>query len=178
MTLWYGETSHSCACCYIIFLFNTRMPIGLMCRNVLAWRICSVWWYLMLLCWCLCHFFRIFCLMILGERFSFQGRTGQKGTQGSPSSRGSRVSISMDIYRPSLSPEDATEAFRVCAPAVNWASSPILTLLSFGVKIAQLAKNPTAMQETPVLSLGWEDPLERGKATHSSILGLPLWLSC
>ena len=29
------------------------------------------------------------------------------------------------------------------------------------------------MQETPVLFLGWEDPLEKGQATHSSILGLP-----
>ena len=33
--------------------------------------------------------------------------------------------------------------------------------------IAQLVKNP---QEIPVRSLGWEDPLEKGKATHSSIL--------
>ena len=30
------------------------------------------------------------------------------------------------------------------------------------------------MQETLVRSLGWDDPLEKGKATHSSILGLPL----
>ena len=29
---------------------------------------------------------------------------------------------------------------------------------------------PPAMQETPVRSLGWEDPLEKAKATHSSIL--------
>ena len=36
--------------------------------------------------------------------------------------------------------------------------------------IAQLVKNPPTMQETWVPSLGWEDPLERGKATHSSIL--------
>ena len=36
--------------------------------------------------------------------------------------------------------------------------------------VAQLVKNPPAMQETWVLSLGWEDPLEEGKATHSSIL--------
>ena len=43
--------------------------------------------------------------------------------------------------------------------------------------IAQLVKNLPAMQETPVLFLGQEDPLEKGKATHSSILGLPLWLS-
>ena len=43
--------------------------------------------------------------------------------------------------------------------------------------VAQLVKNPPAMQVTPVQFLGWEDPLEKGKATHSSILGLPLWLS-
>ena len=43
--------------------------------------------------------------------------------------------------------------------------------------IAQLVKNLPAMQETWVQSLGWEDLLEKGKATHSSILGLPLWLS-
>ena len=36
--------------------------------------------------------------------------------------------------------------------------------------IAQLVKNPPAMRETLVLSLVWEDPLEKGKATHSSIL--------
>ena len=39
--------------------------------------------------------------------------------------------------------------------------------------MAQWVKNPPAMkemQETRVRSLGWEDPLEEGKATHSSIL--------
>ena len=36
--------------------------------------------------------------------------------------------------------------------------------------MAQLVKNPPAMQETWVRSLGWEDALEKGKATHSSIL--------
>ena len=36
--------------------------------------------------------------------------------------------------------------------------------------VAQLVKNPSAMQETWVQSLGWEDPLEKGKATHSNIL--------
>ena len=36
--------------------------------------------------------------------------------------------------------------------------------------IAQLVKNPPAMWETWVQSLVWEDPLEKGKATHSSIL--------
>ena len=35
---------------------------------------------------------------------------------------------------------------------------------------ARLVKNLPAVQETWVQSLGWEDPLEKGKATHSSIL--------
>ena len=36
--------------------------------------------------------------------------------------------------------------------------------------VSQMVKNPPAMQETWVQSLGWEDPLEKGMATHSSIL--------
>ena len=36
--------------------------------------------------------------------------------------------------------------------------------------VAQLVKNPPAMRETWVRSLDWEEPLEKGKATHSSIL--------
>ena len=36
--------------------------------------------------------------------------------------------------------------------------------------MAQLVKNLSAMQETSVQSLGWENPLEKGRATHSSIL--------
>ena len=41
--------------------------------------------------------------------------------------------------------------------------------------MAQLVKNPPAMRETWVRSLGWEDPLEKGKATPSNILawGIP-----
>ena len=38
--------------------------------------------------------------------------------------------------------------------------------------VAQLVKNPPAMRETWLLFLGWEDPLKKGKATHSSI---PAW---
>ena len=41
---------------------------------------------------------------------------------------------------------------------------------SWASLVAQLVKNPPAMQEIWVRSLGWEDPLEKGKATHSSIL--------
>ena len=38
------------------------------------------------------------------------------------------------------------------------------------VEVAQLVKNLATMWETWVWSLGWEDPLRKGKATHSSIL--------
>ena len=44
-------------------------------------------------------------------------------------------------------------------PIVSWASL-----------VAQLVKNPPAMRETWVQSLGWDDPLEKGMATHSGIL--------
>ena len=43
---------------------------------------------------------------------------------------------------------------------------------SWASLVAQLVKNPPAMWETWVQSLDWEDPLEKGKATHSSI---PAW---
>ena len=36
--------------------------------------------------------------------------------------------------------------------------------------VAQLVKELPVMQETPIRFLGWEDPLEEGMATHSSIL--------
>ena len=36
--------------------------------------------------------------------------------------------------------------------------------------VAQMLKNQSAMQDTQVQSLSWEDPLERGMATHFSIL--------
>ena len=46
----------------------------------------------------------------------------------------------------------------------------VIESFSWGPLVAQLVKNLPAMQETWVLSVGWEDPLEKGKATHSSIL--------
>ena len=41
---------------------------------------------------------------------------------------------------------------------------------SWASLVAQLVKNPPAMRETSVWFLGWEDPLEKGKATYSRIL--------
>ena len=45
-----------------------------------------------------------------------------------------------------------------------------LLLFSWASLVAQLVKNLPAMQETCVWSLDWEDPLGKGRATHSSIL--------
>ena len=50
-----------------------------------------------------------------------------------------------------------------------------LPLMSY--LIAQSVKNLPATRETPVQFLGREDLLEKGQVIHSSILGLPLWLS-
>ena len=41
---------------------------------------------------------------------------------------------------------------------------------SWASLVAQLVENPPAVQETGVRPLGWEDPLEKRKATHTSIL--------
>ena len=41
---------------------------------------------------------------------------------------------------------------------------------SWASLVAQFMKNPPTMRETWVRFLGWEDPLEKGEATHSSIL--------
>ena len=48
---------------------------------------------------------------------------------------------------------------------------------SWASLVAQLVKNSPAMQETLVQFLSQEDLLEKGQATHSSILELPWWLS-
>ena len=47
----------------------------------------------------------------------------------------------------------------------QWSHFPFLASL-----IGQLVKNPPAVQETLIWFLGWEDPLEKGTATYSSIL--------
>ena len=47
---------------------------------------------------------------------------------------------------------------------------PALPILHWASLVAQTVKSLSAMRETWVRSLGWEDPLEEGMATHSSIL--------
>ena len=51
-------------------------------------------------------------------------------------------------------------------PDANYA----ILMVKSAFLVAQLVKNPPAVRETWVRSLGWEDPLEKEKATHSSIL--------
>ena len=53
-----------------------------------------------------------------------------------------------------------------------WKKDRLPTPVFLGFPVAQLIKNPPAMRETWVQSLGWEDLLEKEKATHSSI---PAW---
>ena len=43
--------------------------------------------------------------------------------------------------------------------------------------VAQLVKNPSEMRKTWIRSLGWEDPLEKGKATHFNILAWRILVS-
>ena len=50
------------------------------------------------------------------------------------------------------------------------AGNRLPTPVSWTSLVAQLVKNLPAMWETWVQSLDWEDPLEQGKVTHSSIL--------
>ena len=53
---------------------------------------------------------------------------------------------------------------------ITFALSGDLVALALKLSVAQLIKNPPAMWETWIRSLGLEDPLEKGKVTHSSIL--------
>ena len=47
----------------------------------------------------------------------------------------------------------------------------LTTTKKYDFPVAQMVKNLPATQETWVRSLNWEDPLEKGMMTHSSILG-------
>ena len=53
---------------------------------------------------------------------------------------------------------------------MEFRNSQYVNNISGACLVAQRVKNVPAMWETWVQSLGWEDPLEKGTATHSSIL--------
>ena len=52
----------------------------------------------------------------------------------------------------------------------DWSGLAVAATLTGASLVAQSVKNPPAMQEMWVRFLGWEDPLEKEMATHSSIL--------
>ena len=49
-------------------------------------------------------------------------------------------------------------------------TSELVRVIARASLVAQMVKNLPAMQDARIRSLGWEDPLEKGMATHSSIL--------
>ena len=53
---------------------------------------------------------------------------------------------------------------------IHWRRNRLPTPVFLGFPVAQLVKNLPTMWETWVRSLGWVDPLEKGKATHSNIV--------
>ena len=57
-----------------------------------------------------------------------------------------------------------------CCSSWGHKESDMTEQLNWTELVAQMVKNPSAMWETWVCSLGWEDPLEEGMETHSSIL--------
>ena len=62
------------------------------------------------------------------------------------------------------------EIFLVGVRMVTFKVFGALPVISGGFPVSSVNKGPPAMQETPVQSLGWNDPLEKRKATLSSIL--------
>ena len=58
----------------------------------------------------------------------------------------------------------------VLVSTIQQCKSVIIILIHISPPLAQTVKNLPAIQETWVWSLGWEDPLEKGNATHSGIL--------
>ena len=87
-----------------------------------------------------------------------------------------RMSGSRWVIRPSW----LTGSWRSLLYSSSVCSCCLFLISSTSVRaslIAQLVKHLPAVQETLVQFLGLEDPLEKGKSTHSRILGLPLWLS-
>ena len=64
----------------------------------------------------------------------------------------------------------------ICTLMYNYIFHLIIYIILYCIwasLVEHLVKNPPAMLETPVWFLGWEDPPEKGTATHPSILGLP-----
>ena len=83
---------------------------------------------------------------------------------------------SEDLPNPGIEPLSPAQSGRFSttvppgSPSVHMCIYVSISVYIRAFLVAQLVKNPPAMRETWVQSLGWEDPLEKGKATHSCIL--------
>ena len=76
-----------------------------------------------------------------------------------------------DIHGDHVAVPVAFKSFRIILKVTEYQDFFDIFLVPLGASlVAQLVKNPPAMQETWVRSLDWEDPLEKGKAAPSSIL--------
>ena len=99
--------------------------------------------------------------MVYCPRIAFSAAISQKSTTcKSKSQRSTMISLTLAIICRSTKLLQQIKVFHREPPYyVDWASL-----------VTQTVKNPPAMQETWVRSLGWEDPPEEGMATHSCIL--------
>ena len=80
-----------------------------------------------------------------------------------------RVDVRFKNLRGRIS--DYLKSFAIQLITTNNCALHLVCFTSYkGSLVAQLVKNLPAMHETWVRSLGWEDPLEKGTATHPSIL--------
>ena len=64
------------------------------------------------------------------------------------------------------------------SPPITWQSQLFQTSYMVGFNCGSAGKNLPAMQKTWVWSLSWDDPMEKGKATHSSIFALENSMDC
>ena len=78
--------------------------------------------------------------------------------------------ITLRFLGSSAGKESACNAGNPGVGKICWRRDRLPTPAFLGFPVAQLVKNPPVMWETWVLSLGLEDPLEKGTATHSRIL--------
>ena len=70
----------------------------------------------------------------------------------------------------SFKPAFSLSSFTFFNRLFSFSSLSVIKVVSWASLVAQLVKNPPAMRETWVQPVGWEDPLEKWKATYSIIL--------
>ena len=99
----------------------------------------------------------------------------EKGGRSRVSFSASLKSLAVNSFRKISYIADSFFTFCISSQPSLIPFSNRLTIMGLNFLIGQLVKNPPAMQETPIQFLSWADPLEKGWATHASILGLPLW---